>query len=221
MRRELRVLSLEDYEKYKHLVEHIIEKHFSWAFRTNGGESAMTVVRRYDRDDLLQEGRLGFLEAWQGFDENHSKKSKFTTYAYYAIYWKVFRFVYDNLTPISLRGYKNDVAKDTADARGRFCRALSCQLFSEMKGSTSDYQCEIAARSSKDVDMTEEEQECWEKMQGAFKPWEIDILLQRSDGVTYESIGQYMECSREKARQTVHRLLSEMEGFVDRELIHD
>ena len=83
-------------------------------------------------DDLLQEGRIGFILACNKYDCEYIKKTKFITYAFYWIYQKIHRFITRNNTndEISLNipvgeekkdelldcveSHKNDI-KDTED----------------------------------------------------------------------------------------------------------
>lgn len=83
-------------------------------------------------DDLLQEGRIGFILACSKYDIEYIKKTKFITYAFYWIYQKIHRFITRNNTndEISLNipvgeerknelldcveSHKNDI-KDTED----------------------------------------------------------------------------------------------------------
>ncbi|XZK29981.1 sigma-70 family RNA polymerase sigma factor [Clostridium perfringens] len=44
-------------------------------------------------DDLLQEGRIGFILACSKYDIEYIKKTKFITYAFYWIYQKIHRFI--------------------------------------------------------------------------------------------------------------------------------
>ncbi|WP_419867725.1 sigma-70 family RNA polymerase sigma factor [Clostridium perfringens] len=83
-------------------------------------------------DDLLQEGRIGFILACSKYDVEYIKRTKFITYAFYWIYQKIHRFITRNNTndEISLNtpvgeerkdelldcveSHKNDI-KDTED----------------------------------------------------------------------------------------------------------
>ncbi|XZJ90126.1 sigma-70 family RNA polymerase sigma factor [Clostridium perfringens] len=83
-------------------------------------------------DDLLQEGRIGFILACNKYDIEYIKRTKFITYAFYWIYQKIHRFITRNNTndEISLNipvgeerknelldcveSHKNDI-KDTED----------------------------------------------------------------------------------------------------------
>ncbi|EGT2192197.1 sigma-70 family RNA polymerase sigma factor [Clostridium perfringens] len=55
-------------------------------------------------DDLLQEGRIGFILACSKYDIEYIKKTKFITYAFYWIYQKIHRFIttYNTNEEISL-----------------------------------------------------------------------------------------------------------------------
>ena len=44
-------------------------------------------------DDLLQEGRIGFILSCSKYDIEYIKKTKFITYAFYWIYQKIHRFI--------------------------------------------------------------------------------------------------------------------------------
>lgn len=55
-------------------------------------------------DDLLQEGRIGFILACSKYDIEYIKRTKFITYAFYWIYQKIHRFIttYNTNEEISL-----------------------------------------------------------------------------------------------------------------------
>ena len=83
-------------------------------------------------DDLLQEGRIGFILACSKYDIEYIKRTKFITYAFYWIYQKIHRFITRNNTndeislntPVGeerkdelldcIESHKNDI-KDTED----------------------------------------------------------------------------------------------------------
>lgn len=83
-------------------------------------------------DDLLQEGRIGFILACNKYDCEYIKKTKFITYAFYWIYQKIHRFITRNNTndeislniPVGeerkdelldcIKSHKNDI-RDTED----------------------------------------------------------------------------------------------------------
>ena len=89
-------------------------------------------INAIEFDDLLQEGRIGFILACNKYDCEYIKKTKFITYAFYWIYQKIHRFITRNNTndEISLNipvgeekkdelldcveSHKNDI-KDTED----------------------------------------------------------------------------------------------------------
>ena len=50
-------------------------------------------INSVDKDDLIQEGNIGFIMACKRYDVNNEKKAAFTTYAFYWIYSKIHRFI--------------------------------------------------------------------------------------------------------------------------------
>ncbi|EJT6560044.1 sigma-70 family RNA polymerase sigma factor [Clostridium perfringens] len=65
-------------------------------------------------DDLLQEGRIGFILACNKYDCEYIKKTKFITYAFYWIYQKIHRFIttYNTNEEISLNTPVSEENKD-------------------------------------------------------------------------------------------------------------
>ncbi len=65
-------------------------------------------------DDLLQEGRIGFILACNKYDCEYIKKTKFITYAFYWIYQKIHRFIttYNTNEEISLNTPVGEEKKD-------------------------------------------------------------------------------------------------------------
>lgn len=65
-------------------------------------------------DDLLQEGRIGFILACSKYDIEYIKKTKFITYAFYWIYQKIHRFIttYNTNEEISLNTPVSEENKD-------------------------------------------------------------------------------------------------------------
>ncbi|ELU5588396.1 sigma-70 family RNA polymerase sigma factor [Clostridium perfringens] len=55
-------------------------------------------INAIEFDDLLQEGRIGFILACSKYDCEYIKKTKFITYAFYWIYQKIHRFITRNNT---------------------------------------------------------------------------------------------------------------------------
>jgi len=50
-------------------------------------------INAIDKDDLIQEGNIGFMIACNKYDVNNEKKALFTTYAFHWIYSKISRFL--------------------------------------------------------------------------------------------------------------------------------
>ena len=50
-------------------------------------------INSVDKDDLIQEGNIGFIMACKRYDINNEKKATFITYAFYWIYSKIHRFI--------------------------------------------------------------------------------------------------------------------------------
>lgn len=50
-------------------------------------------INAIDKDDLIQEGNIGFIMACSKYDLTYINKTKFITYAYYWIYRKIYRFI--------------------------------------------------------------------------------------------------------------------------------
>ncbi|HHD2784261.1 TPA: sigma-70 family RNA polymerase sigma factor [Clostridium perfringens] len=65
-------------------------------------------------DDLLQEGRIGFILACSKYDIEYIKRTKFITYAFYWIYQKIHRFIttYNTNDEISLNTPVGEEKKD-------------------------------------------------------------------------------------------------------------
>lgn len=65
-------------------------------------------------DDLLQEGRIGFILACSKYDIEYIKRTKFITYAFYWIYQKIHRFIttYNTNEEISLNTPVGEEKKD-------------------------------------------------------------------------------------------------------------
>lgn len=65
-------------------------------------------------DDLLHEGRIGFILACNKYDCEYIKKTKFITYAFYWIYQKIHRFIttYNTNEEISLNTPVSEENKD-------------------------------------------------------------------------------------------------------------
>lgn len=87
----MRVEPIDSIYKYKNLVWHCIED--------------MQVPDHCERDDLVQQGYLGLLEAEKRF--NPDKGVKFITYAYYYVKGYILRHVYKNLSLLSGTGLVN------------------------------------------------------------------------------------------------------------------
>ncbi|NGT04492.1 sigma-70 family RNA polymerase sigma factor [Clostridium perfringens] len=71
-------------------------------------------INAIEFDDLLQEGRIGFILACNKYDCEYIKKTKFITYAFYWIYQKIHRFITGNNTndEISLNTPVSEENKD-------------------------------------------------------------------------------------------------------------
>ncbi|BDU86956.1 sigma-70 family RNA polymerase sigma factor [Clostridium perfringens] len=71
-------------------------------------------INAIEFDDLLQEGRIGFILACSKYDIEYIKKTKFITYAFYWIYQKIHRFIttYNTNDEISLNTPVGEEKKD-------------------------------------------------------------------------------------------------------------
>ncbi|MFR0659235.1 sigma-70 family RNA polymerase sigma factor [Clostridium perfringens] len=78
-------------------------------------------------DDLLQEGRIGFILACNKYDCEYIKKTKFITYAFYWIYQKIHRFIttYNTNEEISLN---IPVSEDNQDELINSIESLSDEI---------------------------------------------------------------------------------------------
>lgn len=202
------------YEDYAHLVPHVLRTHFLWT-----GPWAAVKSSHFDVEDLMQEGRVGLLEAMKNYDAEHAGNPKFITYAYYCIYWAIYRYIDANLTSITLRGFRRDMERNGEHAKARFFRAMGIHPFSYFKQPFPWLRMEdlIVDRGAK-LDLTDEEEHAWEKIQQMFSTEELDVVLQRYGGLTYEKLGEYLECSRETARKTVLGILDRIDEYVRKEV---
>jgi len=206
------------YEDYAYLVPHVLRAHFLWA-----SSKASTKLGRvhFELDDLMQEGRLGLLEAIRNYDEEHAGHPKFITYAYYCIYWAVYRYIDANLTPLTMRGLRRDLEKNGAHAQARFFRALGCRSFSSFTSASPIWRAEdLIIDQRGQLDLTDNEAHAWEKIQQVFDADELDIVLRRYGGLTYEQLGQYLECSRETARKVTIKILDRIDEYVRTEVMN-
>jgi RNA polymerase sigma factor (sigma-70 family) len=198
------------FDQWRHLVDHIVGHNFEWAYRAGASSvDERPVSRLLEREDLLQEGRLALLEAWRDYRSDHEKRAKFITYAYYCVYWKVFRFVCNNLSPVSMRGWQKDFRSPDAARRWKFAAALACHLFSEVDGTDAVTPQGAAIIDYREKELSDFEDHCLEKLRAHLVDWEVEALLQRFSGKTYSQIGQYLECSRETARKVVKQMLED------------
>jgi len=204
------------FEEYAYLVPHILRTHFTWT-----GKWRFVNRAHISPEDLLQEGRVGLLEAIKNYDVDHAGRPKFITYAYYCIYWSIYRYIDANLTTVSLRGLRRDLEKNGELAKARFFRALGCQAFSDFPNQTAWWQIEhtIVDKGSQ-LDLTDDETHAWEKVQQAFSAEELDVVLRRYGGLTYDQLGEYMECSRETARKLVLGIVDRIDEYVKTEVKH-
>ena len=179
------------FEQWRHLVEHIVGHNFEWAYRAGAASvDGRRVSRLLEREDLLQEGRLALLEAWRDYKTDHIKQAKFITYAYTCIYWTVFKFVCNNLSPVSMRGWQKDFHSSNAAHRGRFVAALACHLFSETDGEDAVVLQGESIVDYRENELSDFEDHCLEKLRANLLEWEVEALLLRFNGNTYSHIGQ-------------------------------
>ena len=218
-----------DFETWQYLVDHVVKAKFFWAYsRSNSVEFSNEMPRLLDRDDLVQEGRLALVEAWDSYRHDNEAGAKFITYAHHCIYWKVYRYIYANKTPISMRGWQADYKQETAEAKQRLSVALACRLFSEKPSKLTapddeDYGNTIADPYSLPswVDTQDFEDHCMEKISYHLRPYEVEALLHRMDGKSYSQIGQFLECSRETARKSVCELFRKVRHILTREVNYE
>mgnify|MGYP000718919739 CR=1 FL=1 len=129
----------EEFEKWKKLVYKVVNEKFSWA---TSGEHKI-VSRPFDKEDLIQEGFIALMKAWENYDPNHKSGAKFISYAYFIIRGNIQRWINNNLTPITttnLRENKVGITKarpgtkqweSAKDRRNKMDLALKCRLFSD------------------------------------------------------------------------------------------
>lgn len=167
---------------------------------------------RIDIDDLRQEGALALWEAALAFDPAHTSKARFQTYAWHRIYWKLKGYVANEICLVSLAGFKTDRKHDVQGAVDCLVRALSCRVFSEIE-LDGGFVNTLAGREP-DVDLSDVETHCWEKIQEKFDHDGLAVLLKRFSGDSFSQLGEYLGVSREWARKIVGGLVQNLEMFV-------
>ncbi|MEG2457997.1 MAG: sigma-70 family RNA polymerase sigma factor [Bacilli bacterium] len=71
-------------------------------------------ISSIDKEDLIQEGTIGFIIACNKYDINNEKKALFITYAFHWIYSKIHRFITKRDT-IMKQALTNQLVKSKAN----------------------------------------------------------------------------------------------------------
>jgi len=107
-------MTADDFANWESLTHAVVRRRFWWAFRSaKRGNSAGTFGPVFEYDDLVSEGNLALIDAWDLYDEDH--QAAFQTYAYQAIYRRVRRFIDNNASLISGRGDEVPYCKEIDD----------------------------------------------------------------------------------------------------------
>lgn len=76
----------------KQALEKLIEKNQKFVYKV-ANKFYTEGISSIDKDDLIQEGTIGFMIACNKYDINNEKKALFITYAFHWIYSKIHRFI--------------------------------------------------------------------------------------------------------------------------------
>lgn len=76
----------------KQALEQLIEKNKKFIYKVVN-KFYTERINAIDKDDLIQEGTIGFIIACNKYDTNNEKKALFITYAFHWIYSKIHRFI--------------------------------------------------------------------------------------------------------------------------------
>lgn len=206
----------DEFRQWENLPHHIVNTYFPWAFtRRPGGIDYRRFRRHLDYDDLVSEATLGLLDAWDQFDDDHPSKASFMTYAFRAIYRRVARFIDQNVSPVTTRGWQKALNSQNGDISHDIAVALACRLFSEQTPADVEGrreagpQIEDANLPNVPDNMEEREfhQHCMRRLRRHLTEKEIRVLLERFSGKTYTQIGAKRRYTRENARRVVQELM--------------
>ena len=76
----------------KQALEQLIENNQKFIYKV-ANKFYTDGISAIDKDDLIQEGNIGFIKACDKYDVNNEQKASFTTYAFHWIYSKIHRFI--------------------------------------------------------------------------------------------------------------------------------
>jgi RNA polymerase sigma factor (sigma-70 family) len=199
----------EEFLQWEALPHYVVRKHFYWAYRSPG-VSSKKWRRHLDYDDLVQEGNLALLGAWEKWREDGG--ASFKTYAFTAIYRRVERFIDSNLTPVTTKYWQSAVTYDPT-ARERLMAAISCSLFSE--GYREDYRKDITFEipgdkstfSTDDILHLDWVNHCVDELREKMSPRNFRILLDKAGGKKFAEIGEDKGLTREYVRRIYREAL--------------
>lgn len=195
-----------DFAQWEKLVHYVIHTHFDWAFKSK----SRRYRRQLDYDDLVQEGNLALIDAWERWHD--AGGASFKTYAYTAILRKIHRFVDSNLCPVTTKNWQSAARYDDT-VRQHLATAVACRLFSETgeHGQQSSFISQIegdkSVTSPEDILHEDWVEHCMVRLGRALNKREIKILLERAAGRTFAQIGSKRGITRERARKVHSELL--------------
>jgi RNA polymerase sigma factor (sigma-70 family) len=206
----------EQFRQWEKLTHYVVRTHFAWAFSSpKTGQSGR--YRRYrrhlDYNDLVQEGHLALIDAWERWHPDGG--ASFKTYAFTAILRKVHRFIDANACPVTTKNWQSASRYDDS-VYDNLAVAVACRLFSESstRGDRIETVPEIvgdkATFSPEDILHDDWVSYCIERLgkggSGLTKK-EVRFLLERAAGKTFTQIGDKRGYTRERARVVHGELL--------------
>ena len=202
------------FEQWDPLVAHVVRVHFWWVYKQGGSGASEKLQRGIGYQDLIQEGRLGLLNAFERFSPDSPRAASFKTYAYKLIYRQIKAYIRDNISPVRLP--KNEPIGDLT--RLQMTAAINYMEFSEIKPNRRQVdEIEFAPTPPKNVmwqdspeaeiDESDFRERCMDTLRRNMYPYHLDILLKRQNGSTWREIGcEYRRC-REWARKEGQRAM--------------
>ncbi len=209
-----------DFARWERLTHHVIRSHFSWAYLSEDNDHYKKYRRFLDYDDLVQEGHIALMYAWNRYDPSREDAATFKTYAFKAIYRRVAKFIELNVTPITARNWKARSMAAAAKSPGddseeskQLAAAISCILFSEgsQDDEGNDPWCSIEYTGDNDVpdDVVHKDwvNHCIGVLRRGLTNKEFSMILARAKGQTYGMISKRHNIKREIARRVVGEIM--------------
>ena len=207
-----------DYEQWQKLPHHIVTKFFYWAYPNRGG-IFKNITRYCEYDDLIQEANIALVYAWNRYSSKHESGAKFITYASVSMIRRISKFIDENVTVITTKGWQKHVKskKKGADSKVAAAKSLMCVFFSEMDLHSSrgnDDTCKLDPVEDKTsltqaelFDIPEFRNHCVTQLKRGLTAKEYQILIEKFSGMSNENIGRRRRYTCEYARKVIGQIM--------------